>query len=58
MAADTNEPTRIIVECEQMIGLNQNQFGPGAGWTSIVDVFYDRLVLGIRNDNQPVTGGF
>jgi sialate O-acetylesterase len=25
--------------------------GAGAGWTSIVDVFYDRLVLGIRNDS-------
>ena len=25
--------------------------GIGAGWTSIVDVFYDRLVLGIRNDS-------
>jgi len=24
--------------------------GAGSGWTSIVDVFYDRLVLGIRND--------
>jgi sialate O-acetylesterase len=25
--------------------------GRGSGWTSIVDVFYDRLVLGIRNDS-------
>lgn len=25
--------------------------GAGAGWTSIVDLFYDRLVLGIRNDS-------
>ena len=25
--------------------------GAGSGWTSIVDVFYDRLVLGIRNDS-------
>ena len=25
--------------------------GANAGWTSLVDVFYDRLVLGIRNDN-------
>lgn len=25
--------------------------GAGAAWTSIVDVFYDRLVLGIRNDS-------
>ena len=25
--------------------------GAGAGWTSIVDFFYDRLVLGIRNDS-------
>ena len=24
--------------------------GAGSGWTSIVDIFYDRLVLGIRND--------
>ncbi len=28
--------------------------GAGSGWTSIVDVFYDRLVLGIRNDNGMV----
>ncbi|MCF7730613.1 MAG: hypothetical protein K9N23_02955 [Akkermansiaceae bacterium] len=25
--------------------------GAGSGWTSIADVFYDRLVLGIRNDS-------
>jgi sialate O-acetylesterase len=25
--------------------------GAGAGWTSIVDLFYDRLVLGVRNDS-------
>ncbi len=25
--------------------------GAASGWTSIVDLFYDRLVLGIRNDN-------
>jgi hypothetical protein len=25
--------------------------GAGSGWCSIVDVFYDRLVLGIRNDS-------
>jgi len=25
--------------------------GAGASWTSIVDLFYDRLVLGIRNDS-------
>ena len=25
--------------------------GASSGWTSIVDVFYDRLVLGIRNDS-------
>jgi sialate O-acetylesterase len=25
--------------------------GAAAGWTSIVDVFYDRLILGIRNDS-------
>jgi sialate O-acetylesterase len=28
--------------------------GVSAGWTSIVDAFYDRLVLGIRNDNGQV----
>jgi hypothetical protein len=28
--------------------------GAGSGWTSIVDLFYDRLVLGIRNDNGMV----
>ena len=28
--------------------------GAGSGWTSIVDVFYDRLVLGIRNDSGMV----
>ena len=28
--------------------------GASAGWTSIVDVFYDRLVLGIRNDSGMV----
>jgi len=28
--------------------------GVGAGWVSIVDVFYDRLVLGIRNDSGAV----
>ena len=28
--------------------------GVGAGWTSIVDAFYDRLVLGIKNDSGQI----
>ncbi len=26
------EPTRIVVECEDMQGVTQNRFGPGPGW--------------------------
>ena len=26
------EPTRIIIECEDMKGVAQDRFGPGKGW--------------------------
>jgi hypothetical protein len=28
----TPEPTRIVIECEDMAGVAQDRFGPGAGW--------------------------
>jgi len=31
-SADTPEPTRIIIECEDMKGVAQDKFGPGKGW--------------------------
>lgn len=30
--AQTNEPTRIIIECENMKGVDQRRFGPGKDW--------------------------
>ena len=30
--APTPEPTRIVVECEDMQGVAQDKFGPGPGW--------------------------
>lgn len=29
---DTNNPVRIVIECEDMEGVAQNQFGPGKEW--------------------------
>ena len=32
LIAHGKEPTRIIIECEEMQGVDQDHFGPGQGW--------------------------